>query len=339
MATTNILRVPGSYIIVSGTGTNNGVVIDVSTSTSNVRYANSGTVTIYGNLDVIGNSTYIESTNSTITDNILFLNSGETNNYVSQGTSGIAISRGSVSTLTNAATFLYDDTQYWNYDNITTHRGIWELKTNNASSAIRVNAIRTNAASSFLNFLGKENPYATLNVKGTIDYENGVLDDDDIPNKKYVDDHAVASIVTAKKLQVGGTFVELKDNSVYPSDPYYNTVNRITLGLGTATNIVLRLEDTRTELVGMVINDTSISVNGGRSSESLRLFPVNTGTIEINSALSLANTIQPASDSRFTRVYSTSTVGGGGTGLYYVNTKSQDELVSRKRSIIYGIIF
>jgi hypothetical protein len=46
-----------------------------------------------------------------------------------------------------------------------------------------------------------------------------------------------------------------------------------------------------------------------------------------------------ASTASYTGIYSTSTVGGGGTGLYFVNTNNTDELVSRRRSIVYSIIF
>jgi hypothetical protein len=38
-------------------------------------------------------------------------------------------------------------------------------------------------------------------------------------------------------------------------------------------------------------------------------------------------------------LYSTATISGGGTGVYFINGNTQDELVSRRRSIIYGIIF
>ena len=56
-------------------------------------YAN--TVTINGNLTVIGNQTTLESTNSSITDNIIVLNSGETGAGVTLGTAGIQVDRGS----------------------------------------------------------------------------------------------------------------------------------------------------------------------------------------------------------------------------------------------------
>lgn len=339
MPTVNIVRVPGDYQVVAKNG---GIVLDVYNN-GVLHSASPGVVTVYGDLNVVGNTTYISTTNTNVTDNIVFLNSGETNGYVTGGYSGIAISRGSVNTLTNAATLLYNDTAYWSTSTITTGtQGVWEFSVGDGitlqTSAIKVDAIRV-GASNTLNLFGRENPNAVLNVKGTTDYENNVLDDDDIPNKKYVDEKAYSGAELTKKVQVGQTFIELNDNNVLITDPYFSPTPRIFATLGTSTNIVFELENDRADIQGLQILDTNIQVRSSRSSESLRITPWNTGTVEINSALSLANINPPSIKQFHTNVYSTSTVGGGGTGVYFVNTQQADELVSRKRAIIYGLIF
>lgn len=340
MATNSIVRIPGDYIL---TAKNGGIVLDVA-STSSVYAANPGAVTIYGDLNVIGSTTAIASTNTNITDNIIFLNSGETNTYVSSGYSGIAISRGSASTLTNAAYLIFNDTRSWAYDNFASFRGVWELATASSSTnfygtALQVSAIRIDQGTTFLNFLGKENPLAVLNVRGTTNYEQQVLDDDDIPNKKYVDDRFFIGNELARKLQVGKTYVEINDDSVVPSDPYYSPVNRIQAALGTSTNVVFKLEGTSALVQGLTISDTNISVNTGRFTENMTISAVGTGTVRVSGPLGLRYSGRQQPVSNFTHVYSTATVGGGGTGLFFVNTDRQDELVSRKRAIIYGIIF
>jgi hypothetical protein len=335
MGTVNIVRQSGDYQLQAKNG---GIVFDV-TSGNTTYSANTGTVTIYGNLDIIGNSTYVESTATNIKDNIIFLNAGETNNYVTMGTSGIAISRGSISTLSNAASVLYNDSAYWSFDNITNNRGVWQLSSSDQTSAIKVNAIRVSAAQNTLNLFGKENPNAVLNVRGTTDYENNVVDDDDIPNKKYVDSKAYAGEEFTKKIKVGKSFIEINDNSLNPLDPYYRSNNRIFGTLGTSTNVVFQFQDTSALLQGLTISDTNILVNAGRYSNTIAITPQSTGTVQINSALSLSNVSAPTPVNYVTHIYSTSTVGGGGTGLYFVNTTKSDELVSRRRSIIYGIIF
>lgn len=338
MATSSVLRTPGDYVIFAPNG---GVVIDVNNTTTNIRSPNTGTVTIYGNLDVIGGTTFIESTNTNVTDNIIVLNNGETNNYVSKGTAGIIISRGG-STGTDA-TLLFNDTVNWQYDNVTSHRGVWELSVGDGvgpqPSAIRVNAIRIGSVGNTLNLFGQDNPLAVLNVKGTLDYETHLTDDDDIPNKKYVDDKAYQGNETSKKIQVGNSFVKINDSSVSPLDPYYSLTDRIFAALGTSTNIVFDLEETQATFVGLTLNDTTIDVLPGRPGEDLTLNPYSTGTVQVNSGISLLNIPKPKTVDNSTHVYSTSTVGGGGTGLFYVNKNNGDELVSRKRAIIYGIIF
>jgi hypothetical protein len=338
MPTVNIVRLPGDYQLLAKNG---GIVLDAYPDTS-ARSATPGAVTVYGDLNVVGNTTFISSTDTHVTDNIMFLNSGETNAYVTLGVAGIAVSRGSVNTTSNAATLLYNDTEYWSFDNITTStRGVWELSVAQETSAIRVDAIRVSALKNNLNLFGKENPLATLNVKGTTDYEDNIDHDDDIPNKKYVDDRFYVGQEFAKKLQVGNSFIEINDPDVPPFDPYLGTPSRIFAALGTSTNIVFELKLSEALIQGVTVTDTNISVNGGRGSQSMRLSALqsSTGTIEIAAPLSLSYLPTPARKNNFTNLYSTATISGGGTGVFFINGNTQDELVSRRRSIIYGIIF
>lgn len=341
MGTTTVVRSPGDYQIITRAG---GIVLDAIT-TGTIRAANTGTVTIYGDLNVIGSTTYVNSTDTNILDNIIILNSNEVNDYVTKGTAGIAVSRGSVSTLTNAATVLYDDTVYYSYDNITSFRGVWELAVGNPvygarkPAGVRLGAIRIDANDQFLNIFGTDNPNAVINVRGTTNYEQHVLDDDDIPNKKYVDDRFFIGNELARKLQVGQTRVELRDNSVVPSDPYYDVTNQMIVSLGTTSNVVLQLRDQIALIQGITINNTELRTNQNSNRPDILVTPNNSGTFIVNSPLTLSYDTSPGPLSNKLSVYSTSTVGGGGTGLYFVNSTRTDELVSRKRAIIYGIIF
>jgi hypothetical protein len=60
-------------------------------------YVNSGAgnLTVHGNLVVVGAATYVESTNSYVTDAIVQLNQGESGSTVTSGKSGLEIDRGS----------------------------------------------------------------------------------------------------------------------------------------------------------------------------------------------------------------------------------------------------
>ncbi len=339
MPTVNVLRLPGDYQLLAKKG---GIVIDAYDDNLS-RTANAGAVTIYGDLNVIGNTTAVASTDTNITDNIIVLNSGETNSYVTLGVAGLAIDRGVLGPLGigNQATLLFNDTEYWSFDNITTStRGIWEFSVAGETAAIRTDAIRVSSSRNNLNLFGQENPTATLNVKGTTDYELNISDDDDIPNKKYVDDRFYVSQEFAQKLKVGNSFIEINDSDVIPvGGKYWSNDDTIFAALGTSTNVVFRLQGVTALVQGLTINDTNILVNSSRTSESLRLQAINTGTVEIASSLSLAYVPPPVQKQFFTNVYSTATIGGGGTGVYFMNGPTQDELVSRRRAIIYGIIF
>jgi len=77
-----------------------GNIIFDTTGTAIGRYAsgNYGTVTIWGNLDVKGASTIIETTTSVLNDNIIEINSGGTGSVIAgSGTSGLQIDRGNTS--------------------------------------------------------------------------------------------------------------------------------------------------------------------------------------------------------------------------------------------------
>jgi hypothetical protein len=51
-----------------------------------------------------------------------------------------------------------------------------------------------------------------------------------------------------------------------------------------------------------------------------------------------ANTAMPANVANAVAVYS-NVIGGGGTGLYFTSASANDELVSKGKAIVYGIIF
>jgi len=62
--------------------------------TNKIEPKDGNKVTIQGDLDVVGNVTYVETTNLQVKDNIIELNSGETGSGVTLGSAGITIDRG-----------------------------------------------------------------------------------------------------------------------------------------------------------------------------------------------------------------------------------------------------
>jgi hypothetical protein len=97
-------RVWGSTLV-DGSGTANNVTkwSDSNTVTDSLITDNGTTVTIAGNLTVNGTTTTVNTTNTTVTDNLLELNSGVTSNA---NDTGIIIERGSTG---NNALFIWDE--------------------------------------------------------------------------------------------------------------------------------------------------------------------------------------------------------------------------------------
>jgi hypothetical protein len=329
MAANDILRVPGNYTIQSKNGQ---ITLDTTA------------VQINGSLTVIGTQTNIQTTNSTIKDNLIVLNSGETNanpfGQVTLGTAGIKIARGNNDDDALASFFVYDDNftfaPSWLPAKST---GTWKLYSggdNIVGQFFQLAGLAVPQAINTLTIFGSYNPLGVMSVEGTTDYENQVLHDDHIPNKKYVDNLS-ASTEFAKKLVVGFSAVELDDNKVSTSSVYYSAVPKLKATLGTDTNIVFQLQGTVAQFYGLSLTDNTISSRN--TNTDIIVSPNGTGAIQLEGALRIEKTTAISSTASFTGIYSTSTVGGGGTGLYFVNTANTDELVSRRRSIIYGIIF
>jgi hypothetical protein len=109
----------------SGNTNNSNYKIQVATggtitldTQANGGAGNYGSVVIKGNLDVLGSTTYIESTNSTIKDNIIQLNAGDTTNAggITSTTAGLEIERG----LLSPAQFLFNESiNHWDEFSVT----------------------------------------------------------------------------------------------------------------------------------------------------------------------------------------------------------------------------
>jgi hypothetical protein len=134
--------------------------------------SNAGTVVITGNLDVKGTTTTVESSTTTVKDNILQLNYGQSGNGISSTLgyqSGIQIGRGNYS----AAQLIFDENlQFYDSQTDSTLSGAFSFKTENGQLVgIRTNSITTGGFDLSLISSGTH----IVSVKGTTDYEQHVL--------------------------------------------------------------------------------------------------------------------------------------------------------------------
>jgi hypothetical protein len=214
------------------------------------------TIIIDGNLTVSGSTTSVETTNSTITDNTIVLNEGETGTGITAGTSGIEVDRGTA----DSATFLFNEAD-----------DAWEHK------------IGTN-----------------FSITRGLD----PVDANDYVTKGW-----------AESLGLGGGSTTVAGNN---TEIQYNNSG----SFGASSNLTW--------------DGTTLNVTGDITSSAT----VNTVDVDATGVLALSDfsSPPPSATAGKTKLYA-GTPDAGGTGLFFQNTTGNDELVSRRKAIVYGIIF
>jgi len=310
----DVLKVTGDYKIVTSGLSGTLLTLD------------SPEVRVTGDLTVLGTTTTIETANMTVEDNIITLNSGETSlTGISLGQAGLNLYRGPSS---SPATFLFDDTLSYIQPNGNTGPGVFTFKVGSSLGAIQAHVLETTGEDLIL--LGQNASGAVVSVTGTSDYENNVTDDDDIPNKKYVDT-AVAGAAISRILS-GNTKAEVFDTS--DGDP----LSEFTIQIDGIEKFSINAQTT--ELHDLQIDNTTIRPK--TSGESLFLESNGSGEVVVRDVLSIEGAVSPtapSADSGRIKLYSQAEAEGG-SGLYFVNTSStRDELVSKKKALLYSMLF
>ena len=296
-----------------------------------------GEVLMTGNLVVNGTQTTVNSTDLEINDNIIVLNNGEAGSGVTLDEAGIRIERGSLADVQ----FLFNETLVWNDpDDQTTKYGAFVLKDeNNGNIGLHCQSIVTGGGDLYLINAGT----GVVSVSGTNNYETQVADnllggDDAIPNRKYVTDYVASTIAGAdfKKIRDIDTDVVVEDATTNPSQPS-------TVKVRVDGNNHLTVYDNRTEIHDLRIHGSTIETTV--SSADLRLAAPGTGSIIIDDQLHILSTpsiddatIDPTAPTDGLILYA-KTPGEGKTGLFYVNSSTRDEIISKNRSLVLSMIF
>ena len=286
-----------------------------------------GQVIVTGDLLVQGNTTTVESETMTVKDNIIYLNYGETGAGVSLGTAGISIERGSAA---DVSLFFDETTDTFRF--IDALGNLVPLQSNYITSGNGDLRLFTGVGT------------GVISVTGTVNYENNVTDDDDIPNKKFVTDYVLAS---------GGVAIVDRFYS-YSGATQLNTGGRAydTAAGDSSSRVSFEVDGT----VILEVNTAGIGVVGGaiideiaitenfitttNSNNNLELRASGTGVVLIDDVLGLNNQgADPVSTSGMNKIYSKGTVGTGGTGVYFKNTTQSGELISSKKALLYALLF
>jgi len=285
----------------------------------------SGFTHVTGNLVVDGDTLTVSAENLQVQDNIIVLNYGETGAGVSLTYSGIEVDRGTES---HASIIYNENDSSWNIVN--GQPGSYNFN----ESYLRLQKVLTNPETDFgdLTLIGTGT--GVVKVTGTLDYENQVTDDDDIPNKRYVDDaiqlnparqivQGDSRVITADKDNGGLNYLNelvteseiavLVDN--VPNSAFY--INRA---------VIQRLEFIGSEITNDDTNSNiSLRTNG-------------TGRVQTNYALQLEQLgTTPANTAGYSVLFAKAP-STGDTGLFFVADRS-GELISKNRALLYSMLF
>jgi hypothetical protein len=350
------LRVNGDYNIRAGDGAK--ITLDTGPA------ASGGSVRVTGNLVVEGDTFNVNTTNLNVEDNIISLNVGEVGPGVSLIYSGIEIQRGDTSTASpqNNASFLYDEsTDSW----ILAH-GTAPGPFNFDASSLRLKQILTNSTtdSGDLTLIGTGT--GVVKVIGTINYEDQVTHDDDLPNKKYVDD----SILNNPTFQIVApqnqdTRVIITDKDITPdNDPnqpgslaYFTDTTTYSTNNESAVSIIVdgvlvsqfyndRLLVGDPGVDGIEIDGTNFEIRTEVSIIDQNIFikTAGTGKLQTNYAMQLEKIgTVPALVSNNVLLYAAAS-GIGTTGVYFVNdsaeaAKQNGELISKNKALVFSMLF
>jgi hypothetical protein len=313
----------GDYTIKTGEG--NKILFDTGPGIGEVK--------VTGNLVVEGDTLTVSAENLNVNDNVIILNYGETQPGVTKRYAGIQVDRGTLS-----PTGLYYD-EFDDTFNIAV--GSPESTFNFADSQLRVRKILTNADTDGgdLTLIGTGT--GVIKVSGTLNYEQQITDDDDIPNKKYVDD----SIRDNPTFQIidDDTRVIITDADVSGSLDYLiDNTGYSSFGESAVTMLVNGIKNTqfypnRVEMQGLVISDNEITNDDTNSNVFIRT--QGTGKLQTNYGIELEEiAVTPAYVADSTIMYSNSP-DIGKTGLFFTNSTDTGELISKNKALLLSMLF
>jgi hypothetical protein len=294
-----------------------------------------GTVEISGNLLVKGETTTVNTAELNIEDNIITLNSGETGAGITLGEAGIEIERGS---LTNA---------YFKYDEDVS--GF--IAINGASQLI---PFATNAIDSRSQNLTLNTGSSTVNVSPIVDYEQKVFTyaggeligynpskADVIPNTQAVVDYVAFNFANVFLRQIGDGTLSVSSITI---DDEENTGVDSVIKFAIDGNTVSQLYADRWEFDEIRFAGSTIETIS--SNEDLVLKSSGTGSIRIDDTLHLNRvpsdgdpSLEPSQPLDGTKLYVADQYTGK-SGIYFINDQgNRDELVSKNRALLFGMLF
>jgi hypothetical protein len=330
----------------------------------------SGDTVITGNLTVQGDVTSVSTTNLEIEDRIITLNDGENGPGVSNdgfgSYSGIEIDRGTYvdSTAVPRAAFVWNESNpgFTTEEDPASASGYWQIVTGSSETSygfsdsnLKLRRILTDAStdSGDLTLIGTGT--GVVKVAGTTNYRLQVTDNDDIPNKDYVDFSILNNPTFQIRAPSQDTRVIIADKDVLPNIAstggslafYQNATGRpistdgaVESGIGFLVDNALTATFYSNRVVLQSLEIVDSEIRHDSSNENIFINTNGTGKLQTNYAIQLDNNaVSPAfvsgSHVIYSRLQST-----GKSGIYFVNTENtRDELVSKNRALLFSMLF
>ena len=348
-------RVNGDYNI----KVRDGGTIKLDTGTS-------GDTIITGNLTVQGDLTSVSTTNLEIEDRIITLNDGETGPGVSLVYSGIEIDRGTYvdSTAVPRAAFIWNETNpgFTTDEDPASAAGYWQIVTGSSETAygfadsnLKLRRILTNSSTDGgdLTLIGTGT--GVVKVAGTTNYRLQVTDNDDIPNKDYVDFSILNNPTFQIRAPSQDTRVIIADKDITPNNAstggslayYYaqtgypiSVDGAVESGVGFLVDGTLTATFYKNRVVLQSLEIVGSEIRHDSSNENIYINTNGTGKLQTNYAIQLDNNaVSPAIVSGSHVIYS-KPESTGKSGIYFVNTENtRDELVSKNRALLFSMLF
>lgn len=316
-----ILKVNGDYNITTAEGGN----ITLNTG------AGIGNVLVTGNLAIQGETFRIDVEQIAVQDNIITLNVGDPGTIYPNGGgvtlryAGLEVNRGE-GVLSNAAFVFDEETDTWL---------IAEGSDNDYSfinSNLKLRRITTDPLvdSGNLSLLGANSSTGKVTVAGTTDYENRITDDDDIPNKAYVDRRILTD--PSNFIIKDNSQVIVEDRSSYPllSESQVRTIVDGSTSLTVYNN--------RVRLQGLEV--TSNAIRNPTTNENIRLVTLGTGKVEVEYGTQFNYIVTtPTAVPDATVLYGATPGVASDSGVYFVNSTISGELISKRKALTFSLIF
>jgi len=319
------LQANGDYTIKTSDG--GTVLLDTGSGIGEVR--------ITGNLNVEGETFTVSAENLNVEDNNIVLNFGEPGSGVSLRYAGIEIDRGTAP----SASIIFDE----NDDVFNFVKGSADTANfSYAESKIRLKEILTNNATDSGDLILIGEGTGVVKVLGTVNYEDQVTQDDDIPNKKYVDD-AIRNNPTFQIID-DDTRVVVTDVDVEGSESFlldntgFSSFGESAISVIVSGGLTAQFYRDFVQFQELEFNKNEITT-AGNTNDNIVVRTQGTGKLETNYGLQLEKlTLTPAFVNGSVILHAKDP-DIGDTGLYFSNSKETGELVNKNRALLFSLIF